>query len=645
MVKFKDLNHLGFVRPVITGDHRSQVPAQFLAFVKKYEAAENRHLNVRGGDLIAVMTVLRSKSPTHCWKGDFVIKEMKDYGMGEGKVKAVLSCLNKSGWIRYLKVMNGPVPIGLVIEVMFQQLSEQEAGRDRIIRTYDHDRPKIFRKEGSHWVQVPDEDYPATYVSSAQQVAAPSSGPVAQPVAWVPSEWVPSERMPSERMPSEREAPPQYRENNIEENNIEDRPVSPLSEKGDPGFASPGKEEESGAGGVPSPGATPVADNRLSAPGAATAHSRCVSDLVMLGRQSLISPADRLTYEEFVVDQLLPQLSTDPTPPLSKWHVDKGFKWLAAALVAQVILALYTDGRWPPDVGRSFYKRARNLSAVDLKKILLGFDWRSYGADSVTSLFGSTAGTSKADGWERFIEKTKAEYRSWREDISQRVDFLNLACENDFGLDYWLKFGSCGLVEHVDDGSPSDHKFWWLYVTGLHQQAAFPAGFMDPVRTEFERNRKAWCSEMAQLCAESRIHLKVVIELQVVANSVWGIDLNQVRRIHNEWMDRFNRRARIYQVKVEKTFTSLFDFNSSAIDADAEGGGGKLAPSVPPPMAASTSGLISTPGLTPVPTPIYAALAEVPNQVAESAVAEAETMSPATEWAHKCGLRPYSGGS
>jgi hypothetical protein len=617
MVNYKDLNHLGFVRPVIPAEHRSQVPAQFLAFVEKYEAADNRHLNVRGGDLIAVMTVLRSKPPTYCWKGDFVTKEMKNYGMGVRKGKDVMSCLNMSGWIRYLTVMNGSVPIGSVTEVMFHQLPQQEAGRKRIIRVYDHGRPKIFRKEGSGWVEVPDEDYPAKYVSSSQQVTASSSGSLAEPVAWVPSEWVSSGRHPSGRRPSEREAPPQYKEDSIEENTIEKRPVSPLSEKGDADFDSPGKEEESGAEGVSSPGATPVADNRLSAPGVATVHSRYVSDLVMLGRQSLNSRSDRLTYEEFVVDQLLPQLSADPTPPLSKWDAGKGNAWLATALVAQVILSLYTDGRWPPDVGRSFYKRARNLSPVDLKKILLGYDWGCYGADSVTSLFGSMAGTSKAEGWDCFIEKTKAEFRSWREEISQRVESLNLACENDFGFDYWLKFGSHGSVERVDDESPSDLKFWWLYFTGLHKQAAFPAGSMDPVRTKFERNRTAWRSEMAQLCAESRLHLSVVIELQVFTQRLWGFDLNQVRHVHHEWMDRFQRRARIYAVKVEKTFTSLFDFNSSATDAD----GGTLAPSVPPPMAASTSGPISPPspsqGLTPC-LPPFSGPAGVPGQAKES---------------------------
>lgn len=695
MVKFKDLNHLGFVRPVIPGDHRSQVPAQFLAFVKKYEAAENRHLNVRGGDLIAVMTVLRSKSPTHCWKGDFVIKEMKDYGMGEGKVKAVLSCLNKSGWIRYLKVMNGPVPIGLVIEVMFQQLSEQEAGRDRIIRTYDHDRPKIFRKEGSHWVQVPDEDYPATYVSSAQQVAAPSSGPVAEPVAWVPSEWVPSGRMPSERVPSEREVPPQYRENNIEENNIQDRPVSPLSEKGDLCFASPRKEDESGADGVPSSDGTPVSDNRMSAPGAATAHSRCVSDLVMLGLQSLNSPADRLIYEEFVVDQLLPQHLEDPTPPLSKWHADKGFKWLAAALVARVVLALFSEERWPKAVGRAFHRRAESL---DLKKLLLGFDWSRHGSDSVTSLFASADGKSNAEGWECFIEKCRLTIGRKVEDLTYLIESLDTVSDPRSAFEYWIQFNSRGGITSVDDSSKAEDKFLWLYKTGFVEQVAFGREGTPQVRSDFEMKRAKWRVEVTELAATTANDLAVVVALKETAHLIWGIDLREVRKVHDEWMDRVQRKARIYGLKVENTFTSFFDFENSYE------GGQKLGPALPqlnghspastahqpqvnsspltstlskypagpvPPSqpaiggapnlsiapasgpifpAGPSQGLTPspshslTPCLTPCLTPIPGP-AEVPNQVAESAVAESESMSPAFESALRCGLRPYSGGS
>ncbi|MBL9159755.1 MAG: hypothetical protein JNJ70_19890 [Verrucomicrobiales bacterium] len=588
MIDFKRFSHLGFVRPVIPGDNRSQVPAEFLGFVSAYESAENRHLTVRGTDLISVMTVLRSKPPTHCWKGDFVIKAMKDFGMGECKTKAVLSCLRKSGWIRYLRAMKGGEPIGLVIEVMFYQLPQQEAGRDRIIRINDHDRPKIFRKEGSGWVEVPDEDYPAKYISSALQVAAPLSGPVTQPVAWVPSEWglserVSSERVSSERAPSEWEIPLQYQKDKIEEDTIEKRPVSPLSEKGDLCFASPGKEEESGAEGVPSPGATPVADNTLSAPGAATVHSRFVSDLVMLGLQSLNSPADRLIYEEFVVDQLLPQHLADPTPPLSKWHADKGFKWLAAALVARVVLALFSDERWPKAVGRTFHRRAESL---DLKKLLLGFDWSRHGSDSVTSLFASADGKSNAEGWECFIEKCKLTIRRKVEDLTYLIESLDPVGDARSAFEYWIQFNSRGGNTSVDDSSKAEDKFIWLYKTGLVEQVAFGREGTPQVRSDFEMKRAKWRVEITELAATTSNHLAVVVAFKETAHLIWGIDLREVRKVHDEWINRIRRIARIYGLKVEKTFASFFDSENS------NEGGQKLGPALPlsnDPSAASTA--------------------------------------------------------
>lgn len=95
------------------------------------------------------------------------------------------------------------------------------------------------------------------------------------------------------------------------------------------------------------------------------------------------------------------------------------------------------------------------------------------------------------------------------------------------------------------------------------------------------------------------------------------------------------------------------DFNSGCLLSAA--GPEPLPPSraafsgAPNLSSALASGSVSTPspdpGLTPIAAPLYTALAELPSPMAESAVAEDESMSPAIEWALKCGLRPYSGGS
>lgn len=569
-MNFKDLKHYGFIRPVRKSGPRSQVPKSFLEYVVQYESAKNPHLSVRGTDLVAVMTVLRSKPPTHCWKGEFVIKEMRGYGMGEGKVKAVLSCLSKSGWIRYLKGMKGGKPVGSVIEVMYQQLPEHEARQDRIIRFYDGGNTRIFQKSDEGWIQVPDEDYPATFVSHPEKVSTSASDTDAEPLVWVPSEWMPSGRVSSERGPSERGAPPQYNKDIIGEDNLENHP-NPLSEKGGQGFASPGRESLAEPDSFTSPAMTTIADDDLSSPGGTNTGFDSVSKLIDLGLRSLNSPAELLRYEEFVVDVLLPQLDSEPAPP-TKWETEKGMAWLKSALVARVILALFSDRRWLQDVARAFYKRARNLSTADLKTILLGFDWSRHKSESVTSLFSSMSGKVNAEGWERFIQKSKTRVRGRAEGLEAMIEGLGLEGDAQSAYQSWIAYDSRGPVPNVGEGAADEQKFLWLYKIGLGEKLAFPPWANDPRRPEFEHNRAAWCGDMTNLAAKSAKHLAVVMAYKAAAQQVWGVDPGEVRKVHDEWMDRLHRSARIYGLKVEKKFTAFFDFDYSKVPASPSGG-------------------------------------------------------------------------
>lgn len=144
---FKKFRHLGLIKPVPKKERRSQVSSAFHAFVVAYKKTGKRYRNVRAHELVSVMHLLRSMPPTHCWKGSMVIKEMKKLDMGEQKVKAVLSLLNRCGWIRYHKVVKDEQYVSSVMEVMFFQLPQEEAGIDRLIRLDGEGRPTIFRKD------------------------------------------------------------------------------------------------------------------------------------------------------------------------------------------------------------------------------------------------------------------------------------------------------------------------------------------------------------------------------------------------------------------------------------------------------------------------------------------------------------------
>src|SRR5690606_39983636 len=123
----------------------------------------------------------------------------------------VLSYLNKSGWIRYLKVSKAGKQNGTVTEVMYCQLPQAEAGQDRLIRLDREDKPRILRRDGEDWISVPDEHYPTAYLED-KDVSSSMRPHVKESERSV---WLPSERKSSERRAAAREShtsPPYERE-------------------------------------------------------------------------------------------------------------------------------------------------------------------------------------------------------------------------------------------------------------------------------------------------------------------------------------------------------------------------------------------------------------------------------------------------
>jgi len=421
-IEFKKFSHLGFIKPVPKKEHRSQVSSDFDAFVVAYEKSGKRYRNVRGHEMTSVVHLLRSMPPSHCWKGSMVIKEMQKRGMGEQKVKAVLSCLNQCGWIRYHKVVKDKQFVSSVMEVMFLRLPQEEAGIDRLIRLDDEGRPSIFRRDGEDWVAVSEEEYPSGYTTdSLPERAQLQVDEDADPQVWLPSEWRSSEQAPDEQEPS-----PVYEEDVISEDSIQIHPTSPLSAKGDESVDSREERQRYGEAVSFSGESESARDSTSSPPGRTPNLDRLIQRLVELGMRSIDDPASRISYESFVMEQLLPELVAEKCGFLTKWHAQEGRDWLVNSPAARVFLALFKDTLWPDDMGRFFHRKAKNLTWDHWRKLLMGFDWRLKEKRSLDSLVENKNGKPSFKGWDPFWDAINQGYERRRQDSACFLQFLSL---------------------------------------------------------------------------------------------------------------------------------------------------------------------------------------------------------------------------
>ena len=102
-------------------------------------------------------------------------------------------------------------------------------------------------------------------------------------------------------------------------------------------------------------------------------------------------------------------------------------------------------------------------------------------------------------------------------------------------------------------------RFDWLYAHGFLKKCARGEGGAEAVAL-FEANRESWRSELTEHVAASREHLAVVLLMRTVfARSIWGIDLERVRRSHGRWMADLMEKAGSYDLRVATSFTHYFD--------------------------------------------------------------------------------------
>lgn len=557
-IEFQKFSHLGFIKPVPKKERRSQVSSDFDAFVVAYKKSGKRYRNVRGHEMVSVMHLLRSMPPTHCWKGSMVIKEMKKWDMGEQKVRAVLSCLNQCGWIRYHKVVRDKQYVSSIMEVMFLQLPQDEVGIDHLIKLDDEGRPSIFRRVGKDWMAVSDSNYPPNYTADP----LPDRGKAeseAEPLVWVPSEW-----KSSERVSDERQASPVYKKDDIGEDLIQIHPISPLSAKGDASVV-PSESDEAEESFARESGS--VRDSTSSSPGRSLDLDRLVLRFVELGVRTVGAPGVRVEYESFVVDEMLPVLDPAEGGFLAKWHAQHGRDWLHTSPAAQIFLALFNDSSWPDDIGRHFHRKARNLTLDHWRKLLLGYDWRRKDRTSISSLVKNQNGKLSLRNWDPFWESAIQGYRRRRDDAEAFLQQLSHpgGGSDKSAAEFWIRQHSQVGSDIVPVGENLAGRFAWLYHVGFVKRAALVES--SPHREVFLRNREAWKESLARFVASDRLHLAVVVYLKGGEEKYWGLNLDDLKARHGRFMERMHLSARCYGLEVKDFFAHLFDENPWDCDA------------------------------------------------------------------------------
>lgn len=654
------LDSRGFILPAEHNSHRAQIPLMFILFasavgtVELPDGRKGKKFVITGAELIALFSVLRSKPPSHRWRGQDVETAMKSLGLGGNRVRAMLKYLSDEGWIRYIDILlpdgrNG----GTITEVRYRRLSKTEARKKRKLRLGPGEEVRFFEEDGV--TAVDGSDYPRKFLIDDIDPARPY-GKDSDPVEWEPYTRPSGTRESGIREPSERSPGKQYKDHPSEDHQIEGTPSIPRSATGEPNSTILWEENQevpeaacSGSWHTSSDADAPVTAAAASTPGPSFEH--LTAELVKLGRDAARSPDDRIRYELFVKDRIVPHLDNPEAP--DRWTAPAAKAWLGRSLKAHVLLALCSDDRWPESLLRSFGKRCGSYAKEDLWKVLLSFDWATKNRPTLSKLVQADTGRANVKGWASFKEPFFKKFAEERVETQCSLSYLQ--CVDGLGdvasVECFINTEKSRRTDFLIGGAQADEVFRWLFFMWLSGREKSSID----TKKKVEETKVAYHERIVRLLASSRLHLAVASSMHPCAGAIWGVEWSEVKADHRRWVDYLNQRAAIFGEEPAETLFHLIDGRLSLDETGAEGGHPiNSAPRVPEtpesqqPMvssSASPSGPISTPGLTPVPTPIYAALAEVPNQMAESAVAEAGTMSPAFESALRCGLRPYSGGS
>ena len=624
----KCLDSHGFILPTENSSHRAQIPIMFIQFalavgtVEIPDGAKGKKFVITGAELIALFSVLRSKPPTHRWKGQSVEAEMKRLGLGGNRVRAMLKYLSDEGWIRYIEILlpdgrNG----GTITEVRYRRLPKTEAGKKRKLRPGRGREVRIFEEDGV--TAVDGADYPAKFLIDDIDSARPY-GKDSDPVEWEPYTRPSGTREPSERSPGERSPGELYKEHHSEDHRIEITPFIPRSATGEPNSTILGEEnqevpEAAGSGSrltssdavIPVTAVTAVTP---STPGPSL--EQLTAELVKLGREAVRSPDDRIRYELFVKDHIVPLLDNPEAP--DRWTASAAKAWLSRSLKAQVLLALCSDDRWTESLLRSFGKRCGSYAKDDLWKVLLCFNWATKNRPTLSYLVQADSGRATMKGWASFKKPLLEKFEEQR--LETQCSLSSLQCVDGLGdvasVERFINEEKSRRSDFLIGKAQNDEVFRWLFFMWISRGETWPID----TEKKIEEAKREYHDRIVDLLASSRSHLAVASSMHPCAGAIWGVEWSEVRARHRTWVDYLNQRASIYGEEPAETLFHLIDGPLSLDETGADSGHPiRSAPGVPETLEPrQLTGVSSAPpsGHLPAPTvqPTLPAPVEVPIQ-------------------------------
>ena len=557
------LDSLGFVLPAEKNAFRAQIPETFFKFAEASNPTlvpqtNGRNIEIAGSDLIAVFAVLRSRPPSHRWKGSTVKTAMSKLGMGKHKVQEILALFFKEGWIRHIDFPKiGGGFSGSTFEVRFRRLPRAEAGKKRRLRVEPGGKVRFFEGDGK--TEVKDANYPLRFLTDdADPVCA--YGKETDAEAWSPyarpSGMRPSGKRSSD-VPSPDERPPgeEYKDHDYKDHELECPPLIPRSGTGEQKSSIPRGRSVAEPG---NPEAPEVTSN--SAPSVEDASpgfdaEALTAELVQLGKSAADSPAARTHYEKFLKDRVFPMLGDPPSP--DRWTVPATRQWLASSLKAHILLAITSAEQWSVALGKSFGKRCGTYTDVDFRKILLSFDWKVRDRPTLSYLIQADTGRANMKGWESFKKPLLEKFKDTR--LETEFGLSSLQCEpgkSDVDTAHsWMERAGARRSDFLV-GAPQAHDlFEWLYFMWKSVPGAAGATPMQRV----ESVKKEHHEELVDLLVHSRTHLAAASAMFGEAEEIWGIDWQVVRDRHQLWVECLNQQAKLLNLEPVEPLFHLID--------------------------------------------------------------------------------------
>jgi len=283
---------------------------------------------------------------------------------------------------------------------------------------------------------------------------------------------------------------------------------------------------------------------------------RITRRLEELGKQKEDSEDAELAYEEFVVTEVIPELTLPPRKKDGEarrklWCLN----WVEESLLGMILLQMSTSPGWNVNCARRIIKRADDgyLQWEDLKSILFAFDWNR-GNDNRKTLDAMTfygkrpdamdGGRIKTiDGWGLGVRAAK---RTYKEDIVQTVkeqcNRLYPDEHNAWAVSHSFIDRVNGELDDITTGKvePDEDS---AFALSVHETDALAYAFSSkPLSEKSQKKIDDSHDEIVKFLATDYTGILLYKSKGHLLAGALGVEPAEVRKAHHEHVDKISRR-------------------------------------------------------------------------------------------------------